>query len=244
MVREDATGTVYYGSTNDNDFNEAMGLLQSGGGELNTGTLRIQFGTNSLNKHYIRAYYTWMDNDHYVFRVVPEGSLIALGYTIFISASGDVYAHFTGQTDVLSSPTFNMDPPDYLWVSGSIGLAGADTNNVSFIKYSSTNVVGTGKTAKSAIALLAGVGGSYICVYENNRSAGSYSGGKLITINSDDSANFTLLGPICDKQSTGVATSAKFTAMNSQKFSAGDYMIGGHRFKHVGGGIFLFGESS
>ena len=246
MVREDATGTVYYGSTADDDFNEAMGLLQSGGGELNTGTLRIQFGTDSSNnRHYIRVYYTWMDDTHWVAKVQSDSNT-ALGYTIFISASGDAYAYFTAGYSSLSSPTFTMQCPEYIWRSGSTGI-----NNKSyalaFIKYNNTNIVGTGKTAKSAVAILSDGGSSsegYICVYENNRSSGSYSGGKLFTSGSGDSANFTLLGPICDKQSTGVATSAKFAAMRSQGFSAGDYMIGGHRFKHVGSGIFLYGESN
>lgn len=249
MVREDATGTVYYGSTADDDFNEAMGLLQSGGGELNTGTLRIQFGSNSSDIHYIRVYYTWMDDAHWVVRVEPDGGRTVLGYTIFISASGDAYAYFTGGDESLSSPIFNMYRPSYLWTSGSDGITSTNSNAIAFIKYNSTNVVGTGKTAKSAVAILNG--GSYghnegyIYVYENNRSSGSYSHGeKLFTESGSNSANFTLLGPICDQQSTGVATSAKFAALNSQGFSAGDYMIGGHRFKHVGSGIFLYGESN
>lgn len=247
MVREDATGTVYYGSTADDDFNEAMGLLQSGGGELNTGTLRIQFGSES-DLHYVRVYYTWMDDAHWVVKVRPEGGRTALGYTIFISASGDAYAYFTGGTESLSSPNFSMYRPSYLWTSGSDGISNTNSGAIAFIKYNSTNVTGSGKTAKSAVAILNGGNSNYndgyIYVYENNRSSGSYSGGKLFTESSGNSANFTLLGPICDKQSTGVATSAKFAAMNSQGFSAGDYMIGGHRFKHVGSGIFLYGESN
>ena len=245
MVREDATGTVYYGSTADDDFNEAMGLLQSGGGELNTGTLRIQFGTDSSNnRHYIRVYYTWMDDAHWVVKVQSDSNT-ALGYTIFISASGDAYAYFTAGYSSLSSPTFAMASPSYMWLSGSTGTDNK-SYELGFIKYNNTNIVGTGKTAKSAVAMLrdGSSGEGYIRVYENNRSSGSYSGGKLLTSSSGNSANFTLLGPICDKQSTGVATSAKFAAMNSQGFSAGDYMIGGHRFKHVGSGIFLYGESN
>lgn len=244
MKREDTTGTVYYGSTADDDFSEAMGMLQSGGGELNTGTLRIQGApVSGTDGYFVRVYYTWMDDSHHIVKCINNNG--PLGYTIFRASSGDAYGYFNNY-GIPSAPTFGMVQPPYMWAGGPDGSEGITENSsqFGFIKYAVTNVVTSGSTAKSSIAILNGGSANAIYVYDNVRTKGPYPGdGRITTRATTNNAQFTLLGPICDPGTASIATTAKFSAMNSQVFSAGDFMIGGHRFKHIGSGIFLYGES-
>lgn len=232
--RPPAGGICYYGHSNsdpDLHFPTAIGLLTG-----TTGHIIVTYADQTLT-----IKYDWMTTGW----ILKIQSTVGFGFSVYQSESGDVFGWFETSANAVTAPKYiSSGVPDstgsiYRWTTGSTGATNplGDNRQFTIFKMASTDV--RSSTEKTIFAIPIYQYGTYL--YPDSVGAGATtSSGDGAASAAFQEANFTVLGPIYSKRSSGVTTNARFvhgtTESSAQNIAGGSYTIGGYNYQIIGGG--------